>query len=636
MGLLERESELAALAGALDEAAAGRGSVVLVTGEAGIGKTSLMTRFAERLGGGARLWWGNCDDLAIPRPLGPFRDVAGSARLQEALAHDAPAHVVHAALLEDLSSWPGPTVLVIEDAHWADQATVDAITVVGRRTRSLPLLMVLTYRSGELGPSHPLPAALDALRASVSHYLELRPLSRSAVAELAGADADSVYDATGGNPFFVSELVSAGPGELPPSVTTAVLGRAARLGDGARRLVELVSMVPTRVPAKVLDRVMPGWPEVAEEPERRLLFTVTPGHVAFRHELARAAVRSSVPAARRRLLHAELMRALQAVGADPSEVVHHAEEAGDLDVVAEYAVLAARRAAAVDSNREAYSHYSRALDFAGRLAPAERAKLYEEAAGAAYTVARLPEAFASLTRAMDLYRDVGDVAALGRCLRVLSRFHWYTGDGRAARAAAEEAVAALEPLGESVELARAYSGLSQLAMLADEYAAAETWGSPTRRSPCASACRCAPWSTTLRPCWRSWGRPAGERRRAASPSWPEGRCRLAPRRTEGPGQASRAAALRGTPPSPVAVRRSPATGRDPTPRAAMPLGARWGVAWSARGARASEARAPRRRPPPPAARRRRGSRAAPSRGGGPLPAGSSGGRTWPSPGSSGT
>lgn len=271
MGLLERESELAALAGALDEAAAGRGSVVLVTGEVGIGKTSLMTRFAERLGGGARLWWGNCDDLAIPRPLGPFRDVAGSARLQEALAHDAPAHVVHAALLEDLSRWPGPTVLGIEDAHWADQATVDAITVVGRRARSLPLLMVLTYRSGELGPSHPLPAALDALRASVSHYLELRPLSRSAVAELAGADADSVYDATGGNPFFVSELVSAGPGELPPSVTTAVLGRAARLGDGARRLVELVSMVPTLVPAKVLDRVMPGWPEVAEEPERRLL-----------------------------------------------------------------------------------------------------------------------------------------------------------------------------------------------------------------------------------------------------------------------------------------------------------------------------------------------------------------------------
>src|SRR5690606_20800265 len=127
----------------------------------------------------------------------------------------------------------------------------------------------------------------------------------------------------------VTELVAAEPGELPPSVANAVLGRASRLGDAARRLVELVAMVPTRVPALVLDVVMPGWPEAAEEPERRHILQVAPGHVSFRHELARTAVRSTVPVARRRLLHAELMRALEAVGADPSEVVHHAEEAGD-------------------------------------------------------------------------------------------------------------------------------------------------------------------------------------------------------------------------------------------------------------------------------------------------------------------
>ncbi len=476
MGLLEREDQLAALAAARDEAAAGRGSAVLVSGEPGIGKTALLTRFAGELDGGTRLSWGNCDDLAIPRPLGPFRDIAGFPSLERALVSDAPAHGVHAALLEDLAAGPAPTVLVIEDVHWADQATLDAIAVVGRRVRSLPVLMVLTFRSGELGPSHPLPAALDALRGSVSHYLQLAPLSRSAVTALAGEDADRVYAATGGNPFFVTELVAAEPGELPPSVANAVLGRASRLGDAARRLVELVAMVPTRVPALVLDVVMPGWPEAAEEPERRHILQVAPGHVSFRHELARTAVRSTVPVARRRLLHAELMRALEAVGADPSEVVHHAEEAGDLDAVAAYAPLAARRAAALESNREARSHYARALDFADRLPPAERARLHEEAAVAAYTVDELEEAFASLRRAMELYREVGDGAALGRCLRVLSRFHWYVGDGPAARSAAEEAIGVLEPLGDTVELAGAYSGLSQLAMLAGDDGAAVSWG----------------------------------------------------------------------------------------------------------------------------------------------------------------
>ena len=238
-------------------------------------------------------------------------------------------------------------MLVLEDVHWADDATLDSITVLGRRIGSLPALLVLTFRGGEVPPGHPLRAAMGAIRAEDSVFLELAPLSESAVASLAGECADDVYAATGGNPFYVTELLaSRTAADLPPSVANAVLGRASRLDDAARRLVELVSVVPSRVRTSLLDAVMPDWAAAAEEPERRQLLEVGPRHVRFRHELARHAIRSSVPIAARRRLHAEILEALLAAGADPADIVHHAEAAGAEDVVAEYALVAARRRSA--------------------------------------------------------------------------------------------------------------------------------------------------------------------------------------------------------------------------------------------------------------------------------------------------
>ena len=235
-------------------------------------------------------------------------------------------------------------------------------------------------------------------------------------------------------------------------------------------------MVPHRVSTVVLDTVMPGWADAAEQPERRQLLEVGPRHVSFRHELARHAVRASVPSSRRRQLHAEILAVLLAGGGDPAEIVHHAEAAGDADVVAEYALVAARRAAALDSNREAYSHFARAADFADLLPQVQQAAVAEELAQAAYNVNRPDAAFAAMERSIALHRELGDQLAVGRCTRILSRFHWYAGDGDAARRAARAAVAILERQGESAELARAYSGLSQLAMLAEQREEAIAWG----------------------------------------------------------------------------------------------------------------------------------------------------------------
>jgi len=477
--LLERDLALSALAEARAAAAGGSGRMVAVSGEPGIGKTALLRRFADELGPEARVLRGTCDDLSIPRPLGPFRDLAGdvSPELEDAIAAGADPHDIQDLLIAELERPPRPTVLALEDVHWADDATLDAITLLGRRIGTLPAVLVVTYRGGEAPPGHPLHGALGAVRGGDITVLELLPLSRTAVAALAGDDADDVYAVTRGNPFYVSELVAPREtSELPPSVANAVLARVSRLDGDARRLLELVSVVPNRIGAETLGRVLPGWAASAEEPERRQLLEVDGGHVHFRHELARNAVLSTIPEVRRRGLHAEVLAALLEAGADPSDLVHHAEAAGDEEVVSEYALVAARRAAALESNREAYFHYRRATDFAARLSPLDQADLLEELANAAYLVGRLDDAFDAIDAAIRIHRELGDEAAVGRCTRVLSRLHWFVGDGDPARAKAQEAIAILERLGESIELARACSGVAQLAMLAEDSESALEWG----------------------------------------------------------------------------------------------------------------------------------------------------------------
>lgn len=478
MDLLERDGSLAALVQAGDQAAKGLGSVVLVTGEAGIGKTALVTRFTSDLGEGARVLWGRCDDLSVPRPLGPLRDLVDSVStaLREALSSDAPPHQIHSLLLDELEIPPRPTILVIEDVHWADQATLDAITVIGRRIAGRPAILVLTVRTGEVDADHPLHATLGSLRSDTSLYLQLAPLSLEAVAALAGEEAHRVYAETGGNPFYVTEMIAARPTKVPPTVANAVLGRAARMADDSRRLVELVSMVPSRMPADLLEVLMPHWPSAAEEPEQRQLLSISSNSVHFRHELARVAIMSSVPTARRRRLHTRILQGLLATDADPSDIVHHAEEAGDEGVVADHALIAARRAAAVESNREACSHFRRAAEFADRLPLSERAGLFEDYAMAAYLVGTMDDAFSAIRRSILINEELGDQEAIGRGTRILSRFHWYAGDGEAASTEGRAAVDILEPLGESVELARAYSGMSQLAMLSGHSGQAIEWG----------------------------------------------------------------------------------------------------------------------------------------------------------------
>ena len=308
---------------------------------------------------------------------------------------------------------------------------------------------------------------------------------------------------TGGNPFYVTELLASRVRRrLPPSVTNAVLGRASRLDEDARRLVELVSVVPSRVEHVGARR---GDARLARGGGGARAPGAARGRAAVRALPARAgAERDQLERPDRRAPAAFTRRSSTRCSrrdADPADIVHHAEAAGAEDVVAEYALVAARRAAALESNGEAYSHYRRAVDFVDRLPAPEQAAVHEELATVAYAVGRLDDAFAAMRA-----RDRGSTrrsATRRRSAAARGSSRGSTGTRATAprRAAkAREAVAILEPLGESVELAHAYSGLSQLAMLAEDTGrgaraggSARSRSRPARRRAARASTR---WSTS--------------------------------------------------------------------------------------------------------------------------------------------
>jgi len=480
--LLERSGQLSALGGALAAVVSGGpGQIVLVAGEAGIGKTALLRRFCADVDGSARVLWAGCDPLFTPRPLGPVLDLAGvvGGELAARAAGGARPWEVAAALLGELAA--GPSVLVLEDVHWADEATLDVIRLAGRRVAEVPVLLVLSWRDDELDRSHPWRIVLADLPGSDRvTRLALAGLSPRAVAELAGPagiDAGELARWTAGNPFLVTEVLAAGGGLVPRSVQDAVLGRAARLGTAAREVVDAAAVVPGPAEPWLLDALAPGAGAGAlDECLGAGMVVLAGGRVEFRHQIARQVVEEALPPGRRAALHRAALAALAGQSApDLARLAHHAEAAGDAEAVLRFAPAAAERAAAVGARREAAGLYARALRFADGLDPAGRATLLERFAGEAFLTSRDEGAAAALREATEIHRTRGDLLRQGDTLRRLASQLGKDGSLAEAIAALAEAVTVLEQVPPGPELARAYNAMAAALGVGDDEAALR-WG----------------------------------------------------------------------------------------------------------------------------------------------------------------
>jgi ATP/maltotriose-dependent transcriptional regulator MalT len=487
-GILERDAELSVLTRAVREAADRHGSVVLVMGEAGIGKSSLVEELRSQLPAEGRMLVGYCDDLATPRTLGPFRDLVGSVgtELSHAVTDGSDRDRVHTALRTELT-WPEhPTVLVIEDVHWADDATLDALRYLIRRIADLPAILVLTYRDDELNREHPLHGLLgQASRSDQVRHLPLSRLSQQAVRQLSAGssvDAHDLFALTSGNPFFVHELLASAQGErVPPTIADAILARVRSLDPSTQDVLEQLAVVPSALDRWLVDMLVPGaGPETVAAlaaAEERGLLSVSPRRIAFRHELTRRAIAGSVPAARLMALNQRVLDVLiEHGGSDVSRIVHHAAQAGDQDAIIRYGPAAGRDAARAGAHREAVAHFGLVLEHEGRFALSERAELLAQYAIECYTIGAIDKAVEAGQRAVEENRSLGNLRQLGACLRWLSRIWWMAGDRANAERAGREAISVLERAGDRRLLALALSNESQLCMLAYRFAESIAYG----------------------------------------------------------------------------------------------------------------------------------------------------------------
>lgn len=484
MELLERDAFVHELETALRAALAGQGRVALVSGEAGIGKTSLVEHFVRVHQDSIRVLWGTCDSLFTPRPLGPLHDIAMEVEgeLSALLNSNADRQAIFSTCFVELQK--RPTIVVFEDVHWADEATLDLIKFLGRRIQRTTTLFILTYRDDELSAGHPLRLVLGDLPQTASHRLQLSPLSQSSVFVLANAAgqaewAHKLFHTTSGNPFFVTEaLASKGTG-VPSSVRDAVLARAARLSPSARDVLEAAAVIGLRVEPWLLSNIVGEESANVEECISGGMLQFHGDGYAFRHELARQAILETISPERKLALHRMILSVLKEsplTRNDLARLANHAEGTKDISAVLEYAPAAAQQASAASSHREAIVLYELALRFSDSLPPARQAQILEAYANELRFVNRLRERVEVLKKAIELRHALGDRLRESSDLESLAESLSLLGIQEEAELSARAAIAVLEGLQPSPELAKAYKLQCWIHMMHRDCPEAVSWG----------------------------------------------------------------------------------------------------------------------------------------------------------------
>jgi ATP/maltotriose-dependent transcriptional regulator MalT len=388
--LVGRAAERAAIADTLAAWRARPGGVVAIEGEPGIGKSRLLAHIADAAhgaaavaqgagasAGGATVLHARASEFEHDLPhalwteaLGGHLAALGERRLSrlgladpDALAAMLPVlgdasatdrHRTHRALrdlLERLAA-TAPLVLCLDDVHWADPASVDALAALIRRPPAGPVLLAWAAREGQI-PAPLVAAMAAALREERGTALALAPLSESEAAELVGAAAASIYPQAGGNPFYLEQLARvaggaraaalAGDGSVPPMVAAALSSELAELSPEARQLLDAAAVAgdpfDADLAAEVAGLSEPAALDALDELLGRAIARpdAAPRRFAFRHPVVRHAVYEAIPGGRRLGAHGRAAAALERRGAGVVQQAHHVEHAarvGDADAIA--------------------------------------------------------------------------------------------------------------------------------------------------------------------------------------------------------------------------------------------------------------------------------------------------------------
>lgn len=432
--------------------------MVLMAGEAGSGKTSLTQAFVSEVGQRALTLVGACDPLSTPRPLSPLLDFAADedSGLSGLFDEDPDNIEIFSRVLDRVRHTIRPIVMVVEDVHWADQATLDFLRFIGRRISETKAVVICTFRDDEIGPDHALRSILGQLSPLGSTYrLSVPSLSPEAVAMLAagtGVDPEEVHRITGGNAFYVTEIIAGGE-RIPATVQDAVIGRVSRLEKRSVDVIQAVSIAPRSLS---VEHAMHLTGANVEEVDRAVSSGVLLGDynsLRFRHDLARSAIEGSIPPAKRHALHSKMIDLLlEDDPPDHARIAHHAIEADAPELVVEYAPIAAEAAAQRGSHKEAIQFFQAALS-KPEMVKSDEMQMRLKLAVELGIVDRQTDAVEQSGRAVEHYRANGEDIALANALVTHSNSLWRDTDTVGGQAALTEALAILKPLGPNRDLA---------------------------------------------------------------------------------------------------------------------------------------------------------------------------------------
>jgi len=484
MALIERDGFMALLQKKFDNIAGGEGHCVLVSGEAGIGKTALVKAFCRQQAETCSIYQGACDGLFTPRPLAPLYDVLWQVNSQRwpVPPSNEERSVLFANFFQELLAKKEKVLMVFEDIHWADEGTLDFIKFFVRRIYQLPCLFILTYRDNEIYSRHPLRNVLGQLPPDSFTKLVLTPLSKHAVVELAtqkGYSGEDVYSISEGNPFYVNEILASYSPGVPENIKDAILAVYERQQEGTKNAWQLFSVIPEGLEVDRFARIKSDWDEATNHCFAICVIVVQQGKVVFKHELYRRTIEESLTPFKRIELNKLMLELYLDSFKEKGEIeriLHYAKNANEKELVVKYAPEAAEKAASIGAHQEACKLYLTAIEYFDGKDNRRLAELYKAYAVECYLSNQVKEAIAVTEKEADLRNEIGDINKYGDSLIFLSRLWWFEGNRQHAEQLAAKAIDLLKDWPVSPAKASAFSNMAQLNMLAGETDACLLWG----------------------------------------------------------------------------------------------------------------------------------------------------------------
>ena len=484
MELIERSGFLTALSTIFENVEQDEGHSVFISGESGIGKTALVKNFCKELKGKCNIYNGTCDALFTPRPLAPLYDILLQIRNEipgnsNEIA-DRTAFFTH--FIHELKNKKETSLIVFEDIHWADEATLDFIKFLARRISQLRCLFILTYRDNEIHPGHPLQNVLGHMDPDSYTKIQLPHLSKNAVEKMAaekGYNGENVYSITGGNPFYVNEILASYSMGVPENIKDSIISAYNRQEERTRQVWELLSVIPTSFEIRYLEKFEPQYAAAIERCLQAKILFQQDWSISFKHELFRRAIEGSLSPLRRVALN---KRILELFGESFEQdhqierIIHHAKNANDYDTVVKYAPLGAMQAASVGAHVEASKLYLTAIEYYQGNDEDVLLHFYESYAYECYLTNRINDAIIYTSKSLELWKRRGDTEKIGNSLRFLSRLWWFETNSKQAEIFGVQAIETLENQPSSSAKAMAYSNMSQLKMLTNDVDQCISWG----------------------------------------------------------------------------------------------------------------------------------------------------------------